>query len=72
MCIYKNAWYSGIDTKFGPYTIYKNTKRKKKTNTEYNRIFPIEYKWIFLCLTYKYFVDFSCYLVICGMHTSRL
>ena len=34
MCTYRNAWYSSIDTKFGPQTIYKNTKRKNKTEYE--------------------------------------
>ena len=46
-------------------------KIQREKITEYNRNFPIEYKWIFLCLTYKYFVGASCYLVICAMHTSR-
>ena len=35
-------------------------KIQREKNTEYNRNFPIEYKWIFLCLTYKYFVGVSC------------
>ena len=52
--------------------LYIKIQREKiKQNTKYNRNFPIQYKWIFLFLTNKYFVGVSCYLVICAMHTSH-